>query len=80
MDAEAVVFCGAVGGGDGGEDGLYFTGDSFSRKSRRPGSRSRRGSLLVEGGSEGVEENQPIGNSVFLSVTEVWFIKETHSD
>lgn len=73
MDAEAVVFCGAVGGGGGGEDGLYFTGDSFSRKSRRPGSRSRRGSLLVDGDSEGVEENQPIGDSALLSVAGVWY-------
>lgn len=55
-------------GGDGGcsEVGLYFTGDSFSRKARRLGSRSRRGSPLVAWeGSELFEEkgHQTIGYS-----------------
>ena len=48
------------GDGGGGGEVLYFTGDSFSRKARSSGSRSRRGSLFVEGGFERVEENQPI--------------------
>lgn len=54
-------------GGEGEAEGLYFTGDSLSRKARRSGSRSRRGSLFVEGGFEGVEdENQPIAVDVLL--------------
>ncbi len=39
---------------------VYFTGDSFSRKSRKLGSRSRRGSLLVFS-SLLLPQNQPIG-------------------
>ena len=56
--------CAGSGGGGGFVEGLYFTGDSFSRKSRRLGSRSRRGSLLVLlFGSPSLLEpqSQPIG-------------------
>lgn len=58
----------AVGGGEGlgicdgagAGAGLYFTGDSFSRKARRSGSRSRRGSLSLDGVAEEEPENQPM--------------------
>lgn len=52
------------GGGLGGGAAVwYLTGDSFSRKSRREGSRSRKGSLellLVEVLLPNHPENQPI--------------------
>ena len=55
---------GPEGGGGGGFEVWYFTGDSFSRKSRRLGSRSRRGSLLVSFELPFLPEppNQPIGS------------------
>jgi hypothetical protein len=59
--AEDGVGAGAVSGAAGGFEELYFTGDSLARKSRRLGSRSRRGSwdflssLLSE-----EPQNQPI--------------------
>ena len=43
--------------------GWYFTGDSLDRKSRREGSRLRRGSVE---GSSGVEENQPIVGAIAI--------------
>lgn len=46
------------GGGAGA--GLYFMGDSLERKSRRDGSRSRRGSVSDDLGGEGFSQNQPI--------------------
>ena len=52
--------CGSGGRGGGGEV-VYFTGDSFSRKSRKLGSRSRRGSLLLPP-SLLLPQNQPIGS------------------
>ena len=51
------------GGLGGGAEVWYLTGDSFSRKSRRDGSRSRRGSLellLVDELLPNHPENQPI--------------------
>ncbi len=53
------------GGGGCGGDVVYFTGDSFSRKSRRLGSRSRRGLLLVLS-SLSLPQIQPIGVNVQL--------------
>ncbi len=50
---------GVSGGGAGGGAGVYFTGDSLERKSRRLGSRSRRGSLSGGLGSD-FPQNQPI--------------------
>lgn len=51
-------------GDGGGFEVWYFTGDSFSRKSRRLGSRSRRGSLLLSFELPFLPEprNQPIGD------------------
>ena len=62
-DSEATVdVVSAGGGGGGGAEVWYLTGDSFSRKSRRLGSRSRRGSLLLGGVllPPNHPENQPI--------------------
>jgi len=58
---EAVLIEGgeAGEGGDGAAAGLYFMGDSFERKSRREGSRSRRGSVEEDEG-EVLFPNQPI--------------------
>ena len=55
---------GAEGGGGGGFEVWYFTGDSFSRKSRKLGSRSRRGSppLSLELPFLPEPQNQPIGS------------------
>ncbi len=54
------VVVGDWGGGGGGEAaGVYLMGDSLERKSRRLGSRSRRGSSSLEGGLEG-PQGQPI--------------------
>ncbi len=47
------------GEGSGVGAGLYFTGDSLSRKSRREGSRSRRGSV-EEDELEVFFQNQPM--------------------
>ena len=64
VGAGAVV----VRGGSGLGEGLYFTGDSFSRKSRSSGVSSLRGSLLSAGG--GLEEvNHPMTELVRLSTT-----------
>lgn len=49
-----------VSGAGGGGAGVYLTGDSLERKSRRLGSRSRRGSLLGDGGGSGFPQNQPM--------------------
>lgn len=51
------VDSGAEGSGVGA--GLYLTGDSLSRKSRREGSRSRRGSV-EEDELEVLFQNQPM--------------------
>lgn len=60
MVVEGLVAWGGGGGGGGGA-GVYFTGDSLARKSRRLGSRSRRGSLLVGSEGEGLgPQNQPM--------------------
>ena len=48
------------GGGGGAEVGWYFTGDSLERKSRREGSRLRRGSVEGSFGVEDFSQNQPI--------------------
>lgn len=55
-----VVVLGSGGGVGTGGAGVYFTGDSLERKSRRLGSRSRRGSLFEDGGGSGLPQNQPI--------------------
>lgn len=57
-----VVVVVVSGGRDGGGGaGVYFTGDSLERKSRRLGSRSRRGSLFeVDVGGSDFPQNQPI--------------------
>ena len=47
-------------GGVWGGAGVYFTGDSLERKSRRLGSRSRRGSLFGDLGGSGFPQNQPM--------------------
>ena len=54
----------AEGGGGGGFAVWYFTGDSFSRNSRKLGSRSCRGSPLLSFGLPFLPEppNQPIGS------------------
>ena len=57
---EVVVVVVSGGGAGGGGAGVYFTGDSLERKSRRLGSRSRRGSLFVEFGGSDLPQNQPI--------------------
>lgn len=55
---EVVVSEGGVGGGGAG---VYFMGDSLERKSRRLGSRSRRGSLsVVDLGGSDLPQNQPM--------------------
>lgn len=48
------------GGGGGAGVGWYFMGDSLARKSRREGSRSRRGSVEESLGGEDFSQNQPI--------------------
>ena len=48
------------GGGGGAGAGLYFMGDSLERKSRREGSRSRRGSVSVGFWEEDLFQNQPM--------------------
>jgi len=57
---------GATCGGGGGEAGagLYFMGDSLERKSRREGSRSRRGSVSEDLGGEDFSQNQPIVGAI----------------
>ena len=63
---EVVAWVG--GGGGGAEAGLYFTGDSLERKSRREGSRSRRGSVSVVFWEEDLFQNQPmLGFDCWLS-------------
>ena len=52
------------GGGGGGGVGWYFTGDSLERKSRREGSRSRRGSVEESFGVEYFSQNQPIVGAI----------------
>lgn len=65
VDVESVGSLVGLGANGGGAEGWYLTGDSFSRKSRREGSRSRRGSLILELFEEELlpnhPENQPIG-------------------
>lgn len=51
------------GGGGGAAEGSYFMGDSFERKSRREGSRSRRGSVDEVVG-EVLFQSQPILRSI----------------
>lgn len=48
-----------VSGGGAGA-GVYFTGDSLARKSRRLGSRSRRGSLSEDWAASDFPQNQPM--------------------
>ena len=48
------------GGAGGGGAGEYFTGDSLERKSRRLGSRLRRGSLSEDLGGSDFPQSQPI--------------------
>ena len=48
MEVEDVGVGGVVLGAEGVEVGLYFTGDSFSRKARSSGSRLRRGSVAED--------------------------------
>ena len=55
-----VVVSGSGAGAGGGGAGVYFTGDSLERKSRKLGSRSRRGSLFVDFGGSDLPQNQPI--------------------
>ena len=56
-DAGVVVSGGGAGGGGAG---VYFTGDSLERKSRRLGSRSRRGSLSEDLGGSDLPQSQPM--------------------
>lgn len=57
---------GAEEGDGGGFAVWYFTGDSFSRNSRRLGSRSRKGSPLLSFELPFLPEpqSQPIGNQI----------------
>lgn len=60
MDVADVVWGTDSGGeGVGLGAGLYFMGDSLARKSRREGSRSRRGSV-DEDALEVLFQNQPM--------------------
>lgn len=49
-----------MGSGGGGGAGVYFMGDSLERKSRREGSRSRRGSVGVVDVEEVLFQGHPI--------------------
>ena len=55
-----VVVVVSGGGAGGGAAGVYLTGDSLERKSRRLGSSSRRGSLLEGFGGSDFPQNQPM--------------------
>lgn len=56
-----VVVVGSGEAGGGGGAGVYFMGDSLERKSRKLGSRSRRGSLsVVDLEGSDLSQNQPM--------------------
>lgn len=59
-----VVLVGSGGGAGAGGAGVYFTGDSLERKSRRLGSRSRRGSSSEDFGGSDLPQIQPMVGSV----------------
>ncbi len=63
---------GVSGSGAGGGAGVYFTGDSLERKSRRLGSRSRRGSLSGGLGGSDFPQNQPMVGGVWRAV---WLLR-----
>ena len=61
-DGVAVLGSGGGGAGGGGAGVVYLTGDSLERKSRRLGSRSRRGSLSGSLAASDFHQNQPMAD------------------
>lgn len=51
-------------GGGGAGAGLYFMGDSLERKSRREGSRSRRGLAEEDEGGGDFPQNQSMAGAI----------------